>query len=78
MLREYPTIEQVRITLNQRSNWAGISTAVATAQKELIAITETCWSKRSRVHPNENLQGRFEQMARQNQAHFTPISIESM
>jgi hypothetical protein len=35
----FPTIKQVRITLNRRSNWAEVSTAVATVRKEFRVIT---------------------------------------
>jgi hypothetical protein len=35
----FPTIKQVRIMLSQRSNWAEVSTAVATVRKEFRAIT---------------------------------------
>jgi hypothetical protein len=35
----FPTIKQVRIILSQRSNWAEVSTAVATVRKEFRAIT---------------------------------------
>jgi hypothetical protein len=42
------------------------------------ALTDASFLSWTRVTPNENPQGRFEQMVRHTQAHFTPNSIESM
>jgi DNA-binding MarR family transcriptional regulator/DNA-binding phage protein len=43
----YPTINQVRSMLSQRSNWAEVSSAVATVRIELRAIIWTRWPQRS-------------------------------
>jgi len=37
----FPTIKQVRSLLSQRSNWAEVSTAVATARKEFSVLAQT-------------------------------------